>query len=114
LESSPEETARVAPLEKTEVLSAPFIPAGAGLLGDILPVDVGGMERGLQHFLEELAGTSPWAVVGLSEGRPVYWLLAGLAGIAVAVEVARRRLREPAVELRSGSTEDSTWTWSSI
>jgi hypothetical protein len=102
------------PAGKAEASSAPLAPAGAGLLGDILPIDVAAVERGLQSFLEEIAGTGSWAVAGLSEARPAGWLLAGLLGAALAVEVTRRRFREPAVELLGGSAEDSAWTWPSL
>jgi hypothetical protein len=113
VESPSGETA-AAPEGKVAVVSIPFAPAGAGPLGDILPIDVAAVERGLQTFLEEFAGTGASAVAGLSEARPVGWLLAGLAGAALGVEVTRRRFREPAVELLGGSVEDSTGTWPSF
>jgi hypothetical protein len=90
--------------------SSPSLPLGAGLLGDIFPIDTGAVERGLQGFLQEIRTVSEWVAVGPPGTRLAPLFLASVVASAVAVEAARRRWRRPAVELAGLAEEDSAWT----
>lgn len=109
-------SARVTPAEVWSVLSReaeaspPSLPLSAGLLGDIIPIDTSALERGLQSFLQEIRTVSEWVVVGPPGTRLAPLFLASFVASAVAVEVARRRWRRPAVELAGFAEEDSAWT----
>ena len=95
--------------------SPPVSPALAGLLGDILPVDIGAMEQGLQEFLDSLNTVGDNALPhGASLGW-ISWFTTAAITTAGALELTRRHLRQPSLDLVMRCTdEDSTWSWLTI
>jgi hypothetical protein len=76
---------------ETEEAAPGLLPQLAGMVQDVVPVDMAALEQGVQRFLDRVAGLSQSGVqtrYGL-----VAWA-AALAGAAVAGELARRRLRQ--------------------
>jgi hypothetical protein len=100
------------PVQELESKLPDGSPVLAGLLGDILPLDPIALERGLQHFLDELNMAGEQMVQGATgSGRFSWFMLATVTSVA-AVELARRHLKHPSPAGVMGCTdEDSTWNW---
>jgi hypothetical protein len=82
------------------------------LLGDIFPANPGTVELGVQDFLQKIGRMSQQTGTALPGGSHAgAWIILGLATSAVALEVARRRLRKPAFELIPSAAAVSSWTW---
>jgi hypothetical protein len=93
--------------------SVALMPVAAGVLGDILPLDVAALEQGMQNFLEEVGAASQWVLGETAGAQRAGWLLATLVASALAAEVIHQKRRTPAMELTGRLDEDSYWSFPS-
>jgi hypothetical protein len=84
-------------------------PLVGGLLGDILPLDVGRLEQGLQRFVEDVRSLGEQAApLPVRESNLGSWVVAALVMGAATVEVTRRYVRWRAVDLLLASPDEGS------
>lgn len=93
--------------EDTDAGAAP-LPAGSGVLGGILPVDVAGLDAGLRKFVAEVEALG-WQLTHAPSGTVLSAAALAGAAAALAYEASRRRRRRDGVLPSAADAETRTW-----
>jgi hypothetical protein len=86
-------------------------PLLAGLLGDISRMDATAIEQGLQQFLRDFDAIGGQVVQQAAEVGWNAWMAPTIVATAVAMEIARRKVRRTALASAGGRVDDTTWSW---
>jgi hypothetical protein len=84
------------------------VPQSADLLGDGWPVDLAGLERGLQSFLDHLESLGSQMLSGGAGVGLMPWVGTVMTALA-ALEVARRQARPETGERDAGPCPAAVW-----